>query len=98
MALAPDLRGGLAVLPDLLREVCDARAALPGLFGCAGVVAAAGGGERDGVPDGWTAGGADDGMWIGSVFGCLLTIGSPDTTDAAGEPAVAGSPAAERGR
>ena len=62
------------------------------------MVAAAGGGERDSVPDGWTAGGADDGMWIGSVFGCQLTVGSPDTTDAAGEPAVAGSPAAERGR
>ena len=48
----------------LPREVCDARTALPGQFGCVRVVAVADGSERDAVPDRWAADGAGYGMWM----------------------------------
>jgi uncharacterized damage-inducible protein DinB len=60
-------------LPDYWGEVCDAREALPGWFGCARVVAVADGGERDAVPDRWNADGADWGMWMDTALDPRIT-------------------------
>src|SRR5581483_5069634 len=48
----------------LLREICDARPALPGWFARVRVIAVAAGSERGAVPDRWNADGDGSSMWM----------------------------------